>query len=156
LPRNRWHNPGIANEYRHTFGKRVGNALLTRMVGSGLGPKPIRLITVRGRRTGKEYSTPIVLLEEADGRYWVGVFGETSTVRNARAAGRAVLSRGGAREEVRLTEIPVSERTPYLRARIALGVSPMVRPYFDATPQSSDADLAAIAPKHAVFKLEPI
>jgi len=32
----------------------------------------------------------------------------------------------------------------------------MLRPYFDATSQSSDADFAAIAPEHAVFKLERV
>jgi hypothetical protein len=85
----------------------------------------------------------------------VAVFGETDTVKNARAAGRATLSRGSSREDVRLTEVPISERVPMLRARSAAGTGPMVQPYFDATPQSSDAELAAIAPKHTVFKLEP-
>jgi hypothetical protein len=85
----------------------------------------------------------------------VAVFGETATVKNARTAGRASLRRGSARENVRLTEVPISERIPMLRARSALRTGPMVQPYFDATPQSSDAELAAIAPEHAVFKLEP-
>jgi len=31
-----------------------------------------------------------------------------------------------------------------------------LRPYFGATPQSSDAEFAAIAPQHTVFKLEPV
>ncbi len=126
------------------------------MVGGGIGPKAVRLVTVRGRTTRKEYSTPIWLVERPDGRYWVAVFGETNTVKNARAAGQVTLSRGGEREHVRLREVPVSERVPILRARIGLGGSQMLRPYFDATPQSSDAEFAAIAPEHAVFKLEPV
>ncbi len=137
------------------MGLRVGNGLLTRLVRGG-GPKAMRLVTVRGRTTGKEYSTPIWLVEQADGRYWVAVFGETNTVRNARAAGRATLSRGAVRDDVRLREVPVTERVPFLRARIGLGGSRMLRPYFDATSQSSDADFAAIAPEHAVFKLERV
>src|SRR6266568_4305074 len=63
-------------------------------------------------------------------------------------------TRGAVRDDVRLREVPVSERVPFLRARIGLGGSRMLRPYFDATSQSSDADFAAIAPEHAVFKLE--
>ncbi len=138
------------------MGKRVGNGLLTRLVRGGMGPKAIRLVTVRGRTTGREYSTPIWLVERAGDRYWVAVFGETNTIKNARVAGRVTLSRGAVREEVRLWEVPVSERVPYLRARINLGGGGMLRPYFDATPKSSDAEFAAIAPEHAVFKLESV
>src|SRR6266508_4284989 len=127
---------------------RVGNGLLTRLVRGGIGPKAMRLVTVRGRTTGKEYSTPIWLVEQAGGRYWVAVFGETNTVKNARAAGRVTLRRGAVREDVLLGEVPVSERVPYLRARIGLSSSRMLRPYFGATPQSSDAEFAEIAPEH--------
>jgi hypothetical protein len=38
--------------------KRIGNGLLTRVVGLGRGPEAFRLVTVRGRKTGREYSTP--------------------------------------------------------------------------------------------------
>jgi hypothetical protein len=152
----RWHNPAIGKKYMHTLGKRIGNGLFTRLVGGGIGPKAVRLVTVRGRTTRKEYSTPIWLVERPDGRYWVAVFGETNTVKNARAAGQVTLSRGADREHVRLREVPVSERVTILRARIGFGGSRMLRPYFDATPQSSDAEFAAIAPEHAVFKVEPV
>jgi len=137
------------------LGKRVGNGLVIGLLRAGLGPKGLQLVTVRGRSTGKEYSTPILLVEQEGGRYWVAVFGETDTVKNARTAGRATLSRGSARADVRLTEVAISERVPMLRGRIALGTGPMVQPYFDVTPQSSDAELAAISLKHTVFKLDP-
>ena len=94
-------------------------------------------------------------MELEGARYWVAVFGETATVKNSRAAGRATLSRGSVRQDIRLIEVPESERVPMLRARSARGTGPMVQPYFGATPQSSDAQFAAIAPKHTVFKLEP-
>jgi len=70
----------------------------------------MRLVTVRGRMSGKEYSTPFWLLERPDGRYWVSVFGETNTIKNARAAGHVTVSRGTARDEVRLVEVPVEMR----------------------------------------------
>ena len=138
------------------MGKRVGSGLLARLVRGGMGPKAIRLVTVRTRTTSREYSTPIWLVERSGDRYWVAVFGETNTVKNARVAGRVTLSRGAVREDVRLREVPVSERVPFLRARIGLGGGRMLRPYFGATPQSSDAEFAAIAPQHTVFKLEPV
>jgi hypothetical protein len=129
--------------------------VITRVAGAGLGPKSLHQATVRTRKTGRTYSTPILVVESSGGRYWVGVFGETETVKNARADGRLTLKRGRAHHDVRLTEIPASERVPYLRARAALGVNSNVRPHFDVTPQTTDAEFAAIADAHPVFKLEP-
>jgi deazaflavin-dependent oxidoreductase (nitroreductase family) len=113
--------------------KRIGNGLLTRVVRRGRGPEAFRLVTVRGRKTGKEYSTPFWLVERAEGRYWVSLFGETNTVKNARAAGQVTVSRGGTRQEVRLVEVPVEDRVPPLRAYVEGNTNSMVRKYF-ATP----------------------
>jgi len=129
--------------------------VITRLAGAGLGPKSLHQVTIRTRKTGRTYSTPILVVESSGGRYWVAVYGDTNTVKNARAGGRLTLRRGRAHEDVRLTEIPASERVPYLRARAALGINSNVRPYFDVTPQTSDAGFAAIADEHPVFKLEP-
>jgi len=145
----------VPKAYRHTGFKRFANGLLTRIVGRGRGPKPMHLVTVRGRRSGKEYSTPFWLLELPDGRYWVSVFGETNTVKNARAAGHVTVSRGATRDEVRLLEVPVESRLPFLHEYLASNKSSMVRTYF-ATPESSDDELQALAPEHPVFKLEPV
>jgi hypothetical protein len=140
--------------YQHTAFKRLGNGFLTGVVRRGRGPKPMRLVTVRGRRSGKEYSTPFWLLERPDGRYWVSVFGETNTIKNARATGHVTVSRGATRDEVRLVEVPVESRLPLLHEYLASNKSPMVRTYF-ATPTSTDDELQALAPEHTVFKLEP-
>jgi deazaflavin-dependent oxidoreductase (nitroreductase family) len=115
----------------------------------------MHLVTVRGRKSGKEYSTPFWLLELPDGWYWVSVFGETETVKNARAAGQVTVSRGGVRDEVRLVEVPVESRLPFLHEYVASNKSSMVRTYF-ATPESSDDELQVLAPEHTVFKLEPV
>jgi hypothetical protein len=147
--------PRIAKQFRYNAGARIANGVIGRLAGAGLGPKALHQVTVRGRKTGRTYSTPILVVETSGGRYWVGVFGETEMVKNARAGGRLTLKRGRAHQDVRLREIPVSERVPYLRARAALGINSNVRPYFDVTPQTSDAEFAAIADAHPVFKLEP-
>ncbi len=126
------------------MGKRVGSGLLARLVRGGMGPKAIRLVTVRTRTTGREYSTPIWLVERSGDRYWVAVFGETNTVKNARVAGRVTLSRGAVREDVRLREVPVSERVPFLRARIGLGGGRMRTGLTAAIASSRLAPLATI------------
>ena len=149
-------NPPVGKVYRHTGLKRFGNGLMTRMVGRGKGPKEMRLVTVRGRNSGKEYSTPILVLEQPGGRYWVSSFGETNTIRNARMAGHILLSRGDAREAVRLVELPVEDRPPLLRAYLNLNRRRMVQGYFDATRESSDAEFRADALDHTVFRLERV
>jgi len=115
----------------------------------------MHVVTVRGRKSGKEYSTPFWLLERPDGWYWVSVFGETNTIKNARAAGHVTVSRGATRDEVRLVEVPVESRLPFLHEYLASNKSSMVRTYF-ATPTTSDDELQALASEHTVFKLEPV
>lgn len=114
----------------------------------------MHLMTVRGRRTGREYSTPFWVLERPDGRYWVAVFGETETVRNARAAGHITVSKGTSREDVRIVEVPVEDRLPILRDYMGLNRTRTARSFMGASRESPDERLAAIAPDHPVFRLE--
>ena len=114
----------------------------------------MHLVTVRGRKSGKEYSTPFFLLELPDGRYWVSVLGETNTIKNARAAGHVTVSRGATRDEVRLVEVPIESGLPFLHEYLTSNKSSMVRTYF-ATPESTDEELRVLAQEHPVFKLEP-
>jgi hypothetical protein len=71
------------------------------------------VLSVPGRKTGKLYSTPVSPLTVDGLRYIVGF--ETSWVKNARAAGWGILTRGGQKERVALVELPVEERPPILR-----------------------------------------
>jgi hypothetical protein len=61
----------MAKTYRHTFGKRIGNNVLTRLVRAGKGPKLMRVVTVRGRRSGRTYDTPVYIMSRPEGQYWV-------------------------------------------------------------------------------------
>ena len=64
------------------------------LVGLGLGPSHIYLLQVRGRKSGKLFSTPVDLLELQGKRYLVAPRGRTQWVRNAEAAGEITLKRG--------------------------------------------------------------
>src|SRR5579864_4302112 len=57
------------------------------LVGLGLGPGYMRLLQVRGRKTGRVYSSPVNLLEFGGKPYLVAPRGRTQWVRNAEAAG---------------------------------------------------------------------
>ena len=141
----------MAKTYRMTFGRRLVNLLVRALLRAGLGPKGTYLLTVQGHRSGRRRSTPVTLVE-ADGQRWlVAPYGEVGWVRNARAAGRVTLARGGRSETVAIDELGPSESAPVLK-RYATQV-PITRPYFDATPDSPTEALAAEARSHPVFRI---
>ena len=74
--------------------ERLFNRVFGFLVGMGLGFKHNYLLQVRGRKSGKLYSTPINLLEVDGRRYLVAPRGQTQWVRNAEAAGEVVLKKG--------------------------------------------------------------
>ena len=65
--------------------------LLTRF---GRGASYRHLLSVRGRRSGRVYTTPVDVMELEGRRWLVAAYGPGSWVKNARAAGEVVLSRG--------------------------------------------------------------
>jgi len=74
-----------------------------------------RLVTIRGRRSGKPRTAAIAVLE-VTGRRWVWApWGEVNWVRNLRAAGRATIAMPGGDEDVRATELDEAERVAFFR-----------------------------------------
>jgi deazaflavin-dependent oxidoreductase (nitroreductase family) len=124
--------------------------LLTRL---GLGASYRQLLTVRGRRSGRAYTTPVDVMDIAGRRWLVAAYGPGSWVKNARAAGEVTLSRGGRSRTYHVAEAEPSEAVPVLRRYLA--EVRVVRPYFDATPDSPDEALLAELPRHPVFALTP-
>lgn len=98
-------------------------------------------------------STPVTLVEERGLRWLVAPYGEVAWVRNARAAGEIILSRGRRAETVTVFELPPEEAAPVLKSYISR--VPITRPYFDVTPASDLAAFAAEAPRHPVFRIVP-
>ena len=70
--------------------ERLFNRVFGFLVGLGLGLSHKYLLQVRGRKTGRLYSTPVNLLSVDGERYLVAPRGEAHWVRNARAAGESV------------------------------------------------------------------
>lgn len=124
--------------------------LLTRL---GLGASYRHLLSVRGRRTGRIYTTPVDVMELEGRRWLVAAYGPGNWVRNARAAGEVTLSRGRRSQTYRVVEPEPAEALPVLR-RYLTEVR-VVRPYFDARADSPDDALLAELPRHPVFALIP-
>jgi deazaflavin-dependent oxidoreductase (nitroreductase family) len=140
--------------YRLSGWRRLLNALVRTLLRVGLGPRHTYLLTVRGRRSGTPYSTPVMLVEEGVHRWLVAPYGEVSWVRNARAAGQVMLSRGRRSETVTVVELEPAEAAPVLKQYIT--DVPITRPFFDATPDSPLEAFVAEAPRHPVFRIQSV
>jgi deazaflavin-dependent oxidoreductase (nitroreductase family) len=141
----------MAATYRLGMWRRLLNALVRALLRMGLAPRHTYLLTVRGRRTGTRYPTPVTLVEEGTNRWLVAPYGEVSWVRNARAAGQVTLSRGRRPETVAVVELGPEEAAPVLKRYVT--EVPITRPFFDATPDSPLETFAAEGHRHPVFRI---
>ena len=130
----------------------VANRVMVRLNRWGIAAPNSYVLTVRGRKTGKSYSVPVMPVEENGQRWLVAPYGEVSWVRNARAAGEVMLSRGSRSETLKIREANPQESAPILKKYIAR--ESMVRPYFDVQPDAPLEAFAAEAPRHPVFQLK--
>ena len=97
-------------------GERVFNRIFGFVVGLGLGFSYNYLLQVRGRKSGKIYSTPIDLLELGGKRFLVAPRGHTQWVRNAEAAGEVTLKKGSKRQKFGLRALSDQEKPEILKA----------------------------------------
>ena len=141
----------MATTYRLSPGRRAANRLARLLLKLGLMPGPTYLLTVSGRRTGRPMSTPVTLVVEGNNRWLVAPYGDVAWVRNARAAGQIILSRGGRSETLSIRELDATDAAPVLQRYVTR--VPITRPYFDAKPDSPLTAFEAEAPSHPVFAL---
>ena len=123
------------------------------IVGS-LGLWRSRLVTleVRGRRSGRVISLPLVPTEYHGDRYLVAMLGtRTSWVANVRAAGGAAVLRAGRREPVRLEEVDPGLRAPILQRYLQL--APGARPHIPVDRHADIDAFAEVADRYPVFRV---
>ena len=120
-----------------------------------MGFKYNYLLEVRGRKSGKLYSTPIDLLEVGGKRYVVAPRGQTQWVRNAEAAGVVALKKGSWRQQFRLRPLADAEKPPFLKAYLD-NFKTEVRRYFPVQAGSDVQAFVAIAKDYPVFELEAV
>ena len=124
------------------------------LVGPGLviGNYPMYLLTVRGRKSGQPRTVPIAIWEHNGKRYVGSVFGIVDWVRNLRAAGEAILTRGRRSETVNVRELPQDEAALVLQEDVKDG-NPFARNY-GVTADSSLEDFERAVLTHPLFVLE--
>ena len=136
------------------FTQHVFNGLIVWSTRIGLSVLGSRELRVRGRKSGEWRKTPVNLLTLDGTRYLVAPRGRTQWVRNLQAAGTGELRVGRRVETFHATEIADADKVDILRAylrrwKFEVGV------FFDGVgPDSSDEQLAEIAPGYPVFLVE--
>ena len=104
------------------------------------------VLTVRGRKTGKAYSAPVLLVEENGQRWLVAPYGERWGAMRARHA-----AHGSRSETLKIREAGPQDSAPILKKYIMR--EGIVRPYFDVPPDAPLEAFVAEAPRHPVFQL---
>jgi deazaflavin-dependent oxidoreductase (nitroreductase family) len=140
----------VADTYRLSGPRRLVNSFVKPLARVGLAGRHTYILTVRGRKTSKLYATPVRLIENGD-RWLVAPYGDVGWVRNARAAGEVKLDRAGRSEKLRIEEVASKDAAPVLQRY--LKQVPIVRPFFDVTPDSPPQAFESEAPRHPVFRL---
>ena len=140
---------------------RVANVLVLALMRAGVklvgpylvrGNYPMYLLTVRGRKSGQPRTVALAIMERNGKRYVGSPYGIVDWVRNLRAAGEAILTRGRRSETVTARELPKDEAAVVLREEIK-GGNPFIR-YYGVTADSSLEELERAAVSHPLFLLE--
>jgi hypothetical protein len=133
---------------------KLANPVIVALQRRGLAIGTMRVLSVPGRKSGKLHSTPVSPLTVDGRRYIVAGFEGSHWVRNARAAGWAILARGRKQERVKLVELPVEERGPILQEfprKVPHGVQFFRQLYgVENDPEA----FAALAPRCPAFRVE--
>jgi deazaflavin-dependent oxidoreductase (nitroreductase family) len=134
--------------------ERVFNRVFGFLVGLGLGFSYNYLLQVRGRKSGKIYSTPIDLLEFGGKRFLVAPRGHTQWVRNAEAAGEVTLKKGSKRLKFGLRALSDQEKPEILKAYLDQ-FRKEVQTYFPVAAGSPVEAFRELVQSYPAFELIP-
>jgi F420H(2)-dependent quinone reductase len=132
---------------------RLQNRVGAAVFAAGIFPKRAAELQVRGRRSGRVISFPVMIADFEGERYLVSMLGENANwVRNLKAAGCQAVLRHGHRETVRLEEIDVAGRAPILRSY--LRIAPGARPHIPVDFRAPVAEFEKVAADFPVFRID--
>ena len=131
---------------------RFFNRAFGLLIRLGIGLPHNYLLEVRGRRSGRSYSTPVNLLELEDKRYLVAPRGYTQWVRNVMASGEANLVEGFKRKAVQLTPIADQSKPEILKTYLDRYRTTVQR-YFPVKAGSPAESFQPLAARYPVFEV---
>ena len=137
-------------------GKRPGwiaqllNRSWATVVSLGLGGDLYVTLEMRGRKSGKLVSLPLVVGVVDGQRYLVSMLGEdVHWVKNVRAADGKVVLKHGRREQVILEEVPVDQRAAIIKSYVQRATG--ARPHIGVDKDAPLAAFEAVAANYPVF-----
>jgi len=120
----------------------------------GLAPNHLVTLDVRGRRSGRMISLPLVMVVVEGDRYLVSMLGDdVEWVRNVRAESGNVTLRHGRREEVCLEEVAADRRAPVLKAYVKR--APGARPHLPIHQDAPLSEFERMSSRFPVFRVVP-
>ena len=141
----------MKKQYKNNGIVRFANQIAILAMKIGIAPKFQYILSVRGRKSGRIYSTPVYVMEDNSRRLLVSPYGEVAWVINARAAGKITLEKNNVKSEYKIIELSATQSASILKKYLAL--APITQPYFDARPDSPVEMFIAEASRHPVFEL---
>lgn len=132
--------------------ERAFNRAFGFLVGLGIAPAHCYVLQVKGRKSGRVYSTPVNLLQIDGKRLLVAPRGRTQWVRNAEASGEITLKRGSFRKNFRLRPLGSQEKLPVLKAYLDQFRREVQR-YFSVPAGSPPEAFADVAERYPAFEL---
>lgn len=137
---------GASDRIRPPWWLKPANKIFIQMsrLGMRFGGESPAVLTVRGRKSGRERSTPVTPMTVDGNRYVVAGFPGADWVANVRAAGQVTLARGRRTQTMRMVEL----------SPVPTGVGFMKRAGLitDGRPE----EFEALAGRCAVFRLDPV
>ena len=135
-----------------TPAERFFNRAFGFFVGLGLSPSYNYLLEVKGRKSGKVYSTPVNLHEVNGKQFLVAPRGRTQWVRNAEVSGEVTLKKSGRRRSYKLRALADSEKPEILKSYL-VRYGAAVQRFFPVRPDAPLAAFAEIAAGYPAFEL---
>jgi deazaflavin-dependent oxidoreductase (nitroreductase family) len=126
-------------------------------LGMSFGGESPVVLTVPGRKSGRERSTPVTPMSVDGQEYVVAGFPGADWVANVRAAGQARLARGRNVRRVNMVELSTDDARPLLRAfptEVPTGVGFMKRA--GLVTEGRPEEFEALAARCAVFRLDSV
>ena len=130
------------------------NRLFGILVGWGIGLSHNYLVQVKGRKSGRIYSTPVDVLDYEGKLYLVAPRGETQWVRNARISGEVWLKKGRIRRQYTLRVLEDREKPDILKEYLNRYKTTVQR-YFSIPASAPLEAFIGIAQNYPVFELSP-
>src|SRR5919197_370019 len=141
---------------------KVLNPITTTLMRLGVRPDPrMALLTIRGRKTGRDRTVPMGVFDRDGRKYIVAAFGEVNWVLNLRAAGAATITQGKRTARYAAEQVQGEEAAWVMRDCLAAYLptplaGPMLRQRIAVTADAPLDALAGGARRTPVFRLTEI